>query len=510
MMKAGWACCVIRVVCLMESSAQAQPGSTPALEVPNTPQLFLDDHLIAKSQGLRRDMETPVRHPRNPLIIQDRPWEARMLSVYGTVLYDERSGKFRCWYLASEGDRGVPDTPEAPGTAEYFQCYAESDDGIQWTKPDVGSKPCGRHRRHNIVVPDAHGFCVLHTPGDPDLQRQYKGLGGNVVGFSPDGIVWSLKTDVAKNWAAAIRKNDTSSCVVRRQGEYLAYVRYQEPETCVKDPASGIEWRGVMRGVGISISKDFNTWTPKRPVFKTDATDGYPWTQPYGLCVTPYGNALIGLVPMLHLAREQANNSYGTMDVQMLVSRDGRTWSRVADRAVFMKHGGDAPVDKRPWDAHVYPSTTMVVKDDQVYIYYTGSNLIHGERRRVQNVQPKCGIGLATLPADRFAALQPTSGDVEGIVQTHPLRIHGRRLLVNAQVGPNDLQVEVCTAEGCVIPGFERNRCRLTPHDKLRHEANWQTDERLKALQDSIPGARTVVLRFFIRKGALYAFQTVG
>ena len=54
-------------------------------------------------------------------------------------------------------------------------------------------------------------------------------------------------------------------------------------------------------------------------VFKADEKDGYPWTQAYGLCVTPYGDVLIALVPMVHLKPEEANNSYGTMDVQMAV-----------------------------------------------------------------------------------------------------------------------------------------------------------------------------------------------
>jgi hypothetical protein len=152
----------------------------------------------------------------------------------------------------------------------------------------------------------------------------------------------------------------------------------------------------------------------------------------------------------------------------------------------------------------------MLLKDDQVFIYYTGTNLIHGERRRVQHAQPKSGIGLATLPADRFLALRPESGDVEGVLQTHPLRFRGRRLLVNAQLGPGDLQVEACTPAGRVIRGFERDRCRLAPCDRLRYEVSWQSDDVRKRLRDAVPGDPTVVLRFFIRTGSFYAFQIVN
>ncbi len=62
------------------------------------------------------------------------------------------------------------------------------------------------------------------------------------------------------------------------EGEYLAYVRAQ-----VDEP----EWSGVMRGVGLSVSKDFENWARKKTVLTTDEVDGYPWTQPYGSSVTP-------------------------------------------------------------------------------------------------------------------------------------------------------------------------------------------------------------------------------
>jgi hypothetical protein len=498
------------------SRAWSQTDAAVAADAPillgDAPQLFLDDYVIAKTENLKRQIQSPVRHARNPLIVQDRPWEQRMLSVYGTVLHDESSGRFRCWYLASESDGGIPDTPEAPGTAEYFQCYAESDDGVTWRKPNIAGHPYGRHREHNIVVPRAHGLCVLSTPDDPDPQRRYKALGGNVLGFSPDGLDWSMDTAAAKSWAAAVGKNDTGSCVVRWRGEYLAFVRYQAPERSVRD-AAGITWQGVMRAVGLCVSSDFDTWTPKQSVFKADQQDGYPWTQPYGLCVTPYGDVLIGLAPMLHLARETANNSYGTMDVQMVVSRDGRAWRRVADRAAFMEDAAESPEgsEKRRWDAHVYPSTTMFVWNDTAYLYYTGTNLLHGERRKTPSIPVKYGIGLATLPADRFVALRPEPAGAEGMLETRPFRCRAKSLLVNAEVNvrvsPSDQQVEVCDAAGNVLPGFARQDSRLKVRDPLRYEVEWHSSGSAQSLGAAVQSQPAIVLRFYLRGGLLFAFR---
>ena len=491
-------------LCLCAACAAGPKSVT----ISDAPQLFLDDYVIAKMSGLRREIRRPRRHPANPMIVQDKPWETRMIEIYGTVLYDPRIRKYRCWYLATESDSGVPDTPEAPGTAEYYQCYAESDDGITWTKPAVGAKAYGRHKKHNIVIRDAHGFCVLSTPDDPDPAKRYRGIGGNTLGFSPDGVVWDIRTRARKNWARAVRKNDTSSCVVFWKGEYLAFVRNQEPERRVMDPKTGIEWRGVQRGVGLCISKDFVHWTPKKSVFKSDKKDNHPWTQPYGICVTPYGDVLIGLVPMLYLVPEKGNNGYGPMDVQMAVSRDGRQWRRVANRSVFIR------CKKRqrpqPWDLLAYPSTTMFVRNDTVHIYYTGINIWHGESRRGKGVPYRRSIGLATLPADRFVALTP-AGDAEGVLVTKSFLPPAGDLLVNAELrDPGDLSVELLDARGAVLKGFDRRHCRLTPADKLRYRVHWNHGEGVIHSWSDAVRREARALRFILRgRAQFYAFQLI-
>lgn len=192
----------------------------PPVRISNQPQLFLDEAMVARMTNMRRELQPPQKHPANPLIIPEHPWEARALQVYGTVLYEPQLGKYRCWYLAG---RDANDKPE------YYMCYAESADGVHWTKPMVGLPGTLGYEQNNIVVPGGHGLCVLRTPQDPDSQRHYKGLGGNILAFSADGIRWSLEPFTAAG------KNDTGSSVVWWKGEYLAYVRNQE-----RDP----DWAG--------------------------------------------------------------------------------------------------------------------------------------------------------------------------------------------------------------------------------------------------------------------------
>jgi hypothetical protein len=452
------------------------------ISLSNQPQLFLDDYLIAKMINVRRALNPPVKHPANPVIVQDQPWEKRMLEIYGTVLYDEQMKKFKCWYLGSESPTAIPDTPEAPGTAEYYQCYAESDDGVHWIKPMIGYSPFGLHPKTNVVIKGGSGFCVMYCPDEADPQKRYKGAGGNIFGFSPDGIHWTTQ-----KWEA-VGKNDTSTSFVFWKGEYLAFVRNQEKD----DRPKG----NLQRAVGICVSKDFVNWTPKKTVFMTDAKDGHPWVQPYGLSATVYGDVLIGLVPMLHLDKTAGNNSLGDMDVQMLVSRDGRKWERAADRAVFLNGR------KGDWDWRVmFPATSMMVKDDIVYIYYSGATARHGDKTS------RCitGIGLATLPADRFVVVQAEKPDTEAILETHPLEFTGGELILNA-VQSESLKVELIDPQGQVIKGFDRNTCKLTKHDDLRYRVSWATPEGEKNLGQARRNNLSA-LRFVLTNPAkLFAF----
>lgn len=475
-------CWLVLPACLLFGAAIAAEEPPTAVELSVGPQLFLDDHLIAASENIRRELEHPRKHPRNPLIVPEHPWEKRFIELYGTVLYDPELRKFRCWYVANQYKDGIPDSPGQPRTAEYYLCYAESPDGIEWAKPMVGRGKFGVYDRHNVVIRGGHGFCVLHTPDDPRPARRFKGVGGPIFGFSPDGIHWSTH-----DWLSAVGKNDTNSCVVQWNGEYLAYVRYQVP-----DP----KWPAVMRGVGLCTSKDFEHWTRKSLIFTTDRQDGYPWTQPYSLAVTPYGDQLIGIVGMLRLDRIEGNNALGDQSTQLLVSRDGRRWQRVANREEFL-----APTPGS-WDrGRVFPGTTMITKDDQVLIYYTGTDTRHGS-----GAWGHTGIGLATLPADRFVAVQKCDESDAGILQTRPLRFRGNTLLVNAELQDGDLQVELLDPNGEVLPGFHRKRSRLTVHDPLRYRVTWQRDDGDASLPDAHE-VQPVAIRFIIRGGKLYAFD---
>ena len=116
------------------------------------------------------------------------------------MLHD--AGKFRMWYYACH--RGMnPDWPPRKmqqvakkpgwliGVKEGFEvgqgplCYAESDDGITWTKPALGQVLFKGSRANNALdLPHTivSGAAVIKDDADPDPARRYK----MVYQFFPD------------------------------------------------------------------------------------------------------------------------------------------------------------------------------------------------------------------------------------------------------------------------------------------------------------------------------------
>src|SRR5205085_10763108 len=95
--------------------ASAVLGSDP-ITLDSRHQLFLDDYLIASMKNVKRTVEQAQKHAKNPLIWPTESWEDKLSTIYGSVIRDGE--KYRAWYKSGMGVG-----------------YAESDDGIRWTKP---------------------------------------------------------------------------------------------------------------------------------------------------------------------------------------------------------------------------------------------------------------------------------------------------------------------------------------------------------------------------------------
>ena len=101
-------------------------GQGDAINLGSRRELFVDRFLIDQLQGAELRMHEPIRE--GVAVKFDNPWEGGF-SGYPTVIKD--GGLYRMYY------RGLPvATPD--GGPEAVVAYAESKDGMAWTKPDLG------------------------------------------------------------------------------------------------------------------------------------------------------------------------------------------------------------------------------------------------------------------------------------------------------------------------------------------------------------------------------------
>src|SRR5207344_239901 len=83
---------------------------------------FLDPAVCGSMAGATLKVNAP--QSAEVVIRPDRPWEQLMISFYTTVI--EENGKLRLWYICR-------DAANVPNLA-----YAESVDGVTWSKPNLG------------------------------------------------------------------------------------------------------------------------------------------------------------------------------------------------------------------------------------------------------------------------------------------------------------------------------------------------------------------------------------
>ncbi len=115
--------------------------------------LLVDDSQVLYRSGTERVLRPLDRHPKNPMLPSDKPWELTV--AYCSVHRDQETGHYQLWY-------------QAWGKL----CYATSKDGIQWVKPNLGLHEYEGERDTNILLDIGFGGGVLFDPRDPDPSRR--------------------------------------------------------------------------------------------------------------------------------------------------------------------------------------------------------------------------------------------------------------------------------------------------------------------------------------------------
>ena len=444
--------------------------------------LFIDDHDIESIEGAMRIANRALKHPDNPIIVGDKPWDAYRPQVYGTVLYDQDQQLFRMWYMAIPSHILSPDPePIVNGFKRIghttLVAYAESKDGYAWHKPNLGIVDFNGSKENGLVNmgrDNSEGVSIVYQPDDPDPQRRYKSLfwehhvapkgeptgrevlakdprsDGMWLSFSEDGLHWK---DYQQN---PFTKNgsDSGQCVLYDPNlkKYILYSRLH-----------------VGRRISRCTSDDFIHWSTPELVFDADEHDP-PGTQVYGSGFCIYEDHYIGLPWMFYLAKDQK------IDVQLIHSRDGIEWHRTEGRERIIPNGPQGA-----WDSGIiFTASHPVVTDDRILIYYFGIvGDHHGHPQRGWEESQRYyrgGIGVATLRRDGWVSLDlPFKG---GHVITKPITVpeplagdDTPRLILNTNAYTGDVKVTLLDENNQPLPGFEQSN--NLHGDFLRAEVTW-------------------------------------
>ena len=444
-------------------------------------QLLIDDWLIERTENLRREQGQPQKHPKNPVLAREKPWEASRCELYGSVVYDDAHKRLQLFYSAM------------PTVYDTRLAYAESTDGgVTWVRPDLDLYPW-EGKPSNIVYPGrywVHGPSVILDPRDPDPKRRYKlfvteapikpphdhGPPGVDTLVSPDGLHW---TSASENPAIPNFAPDTGNCLIwdSQREVYRAYVRV------------GSEGG---RSIGLTESSDFQTWSKPRLVYAPSPEDRKRSWQFYGMSVTPYEDLYVGLVwifPAIPTSSDSASHAPVTWP-ELVVSRDGESWSRVFFGEPFLPLGPEGSFDHR----QIRTASSMVALPDRVLLVYAGSPHPHVSSH-------KYDIGLATIRLDGFAALR--GDEREGTLLTKPLAFDVGGLRVNATVDQaGHVKAELLDAGGKVVPGYSASECTAVQGDQLQGTIRWAQHEAVPKAPSE--GSR---LRFLVKNARLYSFQ---
>ena len=246
-------------------------------------QLFLDEMIIAEIYGASKFQYHPRKHPGNPIIKADKPWEQGADPVRAAtafhgqgVIYDKEERIFKLWYRGAYFDNGT-----------HALCYAVSTDGYHWEKPELGLVEFQGSRKNNVLgfYKNVTWTNFIKTPHDPDPSRRYKAQGevepmdkstafhGVGVAFSPDGLRWTpyhgnpvLKKGPSYADGGMILGWDP------RIKKYVQYNRMGKPLVP--------QWPGYdsIRSIGYSESDDFIHWTPSNKLHNSGVENpNIPW-----------------------------------------------------------------------------------------------------------------------------------------------------------------------------------------------------------------------------------------
>jgi hypothetical protein len=477
-----------------DAKEKSQADASKPIALKKGPQLFLDDYLIAQSNGVERRVMKAERFLKEPVVTSGPNhlnWQPWFTVLRDTTLPAKQ--RFRMWYNA-DINRDMADS-----AYETKLAYLESEDGIHWPGPYK------QLEAEDVLWATS---VIDEGPNYPKSEERYKLLYwsltpkryGPMVAASPDGLTWNLKNN-AKPLFLRLNSFDDSWHFTYdpiRQRYLLMGKRHvvhgwtnEEGQTLLK----------AVRTFGNHFSQDFEKWTDYKYIFAPDSKD--PGSTEF-YAVTGFqvrGDLIIAFIQLLRddlraegAPDEAVYQNFGNEGAGMGYSvitwtRDGQTWQRERQKDAIL-----SPVPEvGAWDHAMAWISSAVPVDDEVYLYYAGYRWGHKLNRSLDRQ-----IGLVKIKQDRYVARQ--AGDQRGTITTPLVTFSAEKMTANVDAKNGEVRVQVLDDSGKPIPGFTFEDCKPLSVDSVNAPVEWK--QPLTTLQ-----GRPIKLEFSLKNAQLFAFD---
>jgi hypothetical protein len=503
------------------------------LRIFNEKQLFLDDLLIESAENVARVWHQPVKYGDNPVLKTDKPWEGVLeLTVNGfQILYDPEYKLFKFWCINTQCSE-VRKGQGALGDSTYSILYAESEDGVNWVKPECGAVINGM--KTNTVIQNGYNLTSVIDPHETDRKKRYKGVYtphkqfGDVDGIlsvvSEDGIKWEVIDSRPSFGLSGSHQDDVAVMSYDPNGRlFILNMRHYDMyavSSNLKNPVIGyftpphypLNWsRMAKRRIWQAESSDAVHWSePYCVLTPEDGLDGLDEAF-YGLSQYRMGTGLLGFLTTLSYVPNH-------LGVRLVYSRDGKNWTHLNNRKLLIDRG-----PKGAWDEFMTTMPSPCIEfNGELYFFYGGAINHHdwwltGAREEIDAPEAydkskvRYSLGLAKMRMDGFASLIATVRP--GLLITRHFISDGRYLMVNARCAVNgSIRAEIADGRDEVIPGYGKDDCDVFTGDDTKHVFSWKGVTQLPPADFARPSyparenERLRKIRFYIDKAEIFSF----
>lgn len=493
---------VLSLISIALAETSAARAADP-LDIGSQRELFVDEMFIESLDGEARQLlHSPT--PREVVLVCDQPWEGNGLN-YVTIFQDGE--QYKMYYRGSDYDRGTT------SFHEQVYCYAVSDDGVHWTRPNLGLVEFNGSKENNIILTEkdedlgyiCHNFSPFLdlNPAAPPAQR-FKAIAGGPLFplVSADGIHWEKAVKEPIITKGAFDSHNLAFWDVLR-GEYRAYHReFRDGRDIMTETSK--QWTA-----GWS-EPEFLNYTPSRggELYTNQITQYY--RAPHFFLGFPTRYEDRGLTPSTKYLpqwdyrqkRSQTSPREGTAVTEglFMASRDGRNF-RMFEEA-FVRPG------LRTQDSWFYgdmyqnnglvetKSSLAPDAPNELSLYMTEATLQNGKPAKLRRY---------TLRLDGFVSINATMKG--GKLTTKPIQFAGTKLTLNfSSSARGGIRVGMIDAEGKPIAGYSLEDCPWIYGDSLDRPVEWSRNETVTTDVSSLAG-KPVRLIFELKDADLYSFK---